>query len=314
MIINMLLATGPFSYPYVFVKGGIIFAPILMVVTLFFAYITATFMIEIISISSAQRYEDNRGTMYPLLSGEDPASKRERDAPDQGEKDSPFYIRQKLEFGALAADHSHKYFRYAVFAVLIIYVYGAMLLKYVAGAKSFAEGMSMTIYGNTDTLKEKLFIDPYYLGIIIFGVLSTFFSLGNIENSKGIQMVSTVLRFISIILLIGTSIFVMFKYGVANPAKLDFLNFDEISGLFGGTVFVFICHYSISGIVYPIRPQKKVKPMIITAFMLSSTVLLIEGFCAALAFGHHTSQDPNVFPGAIKPLYNENFLSVPGIG
>lgn len=50
-IINLVLATGPFSYPYPFVQCGFIISVTLMIVTLVIAYMTATFMIEAISVS-----------------------------------------------------------------------------------------------------------------------------------------------------------------------------------------------------------------------------------------------------------------------
>ncbi len=68
--------------------------------------------------------------------------------------------------------------------ILVVYMYGAMCLKYASGAASFVTAMSYMIYGNADKWKEEFIFDPYYLGIIIFGVLSLFFSFGNIENSK----------------------------------------------------------------------------------------------------------------------------------
>jgi len=55
-IINLVLATGPFSYPYPFVKSGIILAPLVMIVVMIIAWITANYLIEAISVSSAKKY------------------------------------------------------------------------------------------------------------------------------------------------------------------------------------------------------------------------------------------------------------------
>jgi hypothetical protein len=76
--------------------------------------------------------------------------------------------------------------KYVSMTILVIYMYGAMCLKYASGAASFVTAMSYMIYKNADQWKEEFFIDPYYLGIIIFGFFSLFFSFGNIENSKGL--------------------------------------------------------------------------------------------------------------------------------
>ena len=63
-------------------------------------------------------------------------------------------------------------------------MYGAMSLKYVAGAESFIEAISFIFYKNSCYLYENMALNPYYLGILVFAVLSLGFSFGNIENSK----------------------------------------------------------------------------------------------------------------------------------
>ena len=70
---------------------------------------------------------------------------------------------------------------------MVVYIYGAMCMKYVSSADSFAKAMSFTIYGDQDEwAKEWESFDPYYLGLIIFASLSLAFSFGNIENSKNL--------------------------------------------------------------------------------------------------------------------------------
>lgn len=109
----------------------------------------------------------------------------------------------------------------------------------------------------------------------------------------------------------GTSFVSLFMYGIAAPSQLNYFNFDFISTLFGNSIFIFMCHHSISGIVYPVRPQSKVRPMFIYSFSLAAILLLLEGFLSAFAFGwvDPTSTDP--FPKPIQKLYNQNFLAIP---
>lgn len=57
-VVNLLLATGPFSYPYSFVGLGPILSATIMAITCILAYISATYMIEAISMANSQ--DDNR--------------------------------------------------------------------------------------------------------------------------------------------------------------------------------------------------------------------------------------------------------------
>ena len=99
---------------------------------------------------------------------------------------NPYFIDQKVELGIMAEQHIGTWFKIVVMVILIIYMYGAMILKYVAGAQSFVEGVSMTIYGDQEKLEDVMPVDPYYIGIATFMVRSVVFSLGSIENSKGL--------------------------------------------------------------------------------------------------------------------------------
>jgi branched-subunit amino acid transport protein AzlD len=107
---------------------------------------------------------------------------------DSDQKNSPYYIREKVELGKLAERFCASQLKIAMMVILVIYMYGAMCLKYASGAASFVTAISYIAYNDADMWTKEFPFDPYYLGIIIFGVLSLFFSFGNIENSKYLQL------------------------------------------------------------------------------------------------------------------------------
>jgi len=63
-IVNLVLATGPFSYPQGFVQLGPFISMILLVITCFISYMTATFMIEAVSIANAEDTDRRRDSMF----------------------------------------------------------------------------------------------------------------------------------------------------------------------------------------------------------------------------------------------------------
>lgn len=63
-VVNLVLATGPFTYPYGFSQLGPILSIAVMIPTCIVAYITATFMIEAISISNAKRSRIRQGSLF----------------------------------------------------------------------------------------------------------------------------------------------------------------------------------------------------------------------------------------------------------
>jgi len=66
-VINLVLGTGPFSYPQIFAESGIILAPVLMLVVLFVAFITSQYIIEAISITCAKNFTGRKDSLYPLM-------------------------------------------------------------------------------------------------------------------------------------------------------------------------------------------------------------------------------------------------------
>ena len=115
------------------------------------------------------------------------------------------------------------YTKYVIIFILIVYMYGAMSLKYTAGAESLYQGVSFLVYGDQDKLEEE-FPGIYYVALSIFVALSIAFSFGDIENSKVLQIVSVFLRIITLICFyIGTSYYLI-EDGVQKAQTWDWVN------------------------------------------------------------------------------------------
>ena len=115
-------------------------------------------------------------------------------------------------------------------------------------------------------------------------------------------------------MMIGASLLSLFINGVQNPDKIVAMDLEHLETIFGNCVFVFIMHHSVSGIIYPVRPQKRVYPMLLTSFILGGGLLILEGVLASFAFGGVVNTDCHTFPCSVQELYNENFLAIPFVG
>lgn len=194
---------------------GPIISSALMIVTCFIAYITATFMVEAISIANSEDIDRRTESLYGELAYASPIVQRETNLKDLNHKGSPFYVRQKIEIGVVAQRIAGNKTKNFIIVILVIYMYGALCLKYVSGAESLVQGISYTFWGNGDGFKNAMGgFDPYFLGIAVFGFFSIYFSFGNIENAKTLQMVTTILRFLVTILMCVGSIYYISEDGV----------------------------------------------------------------------------------------------------
>jgi hypothetical protein len=67
---------------------------------------------------------------------------------DGTHKNSAFYIREKVEIGGMTKQLTPEWIKIFMLTILVIYMYGAMCLKYVSGADSFVQAVSFTFFGN----------------------------------------------------------------------------------------------------------------------------------------------------------------------
>lgn len=191
-------------------------------------------------------------------------------------------------------------------------MYGAMIFKYVSGAQSLSEGISFTFTGDKEKLNNDIYF--YYVCIAIFAIISLMFSLGNIENSRVLQVISMYMRFLTTFLMMVGSIIGMFTTGITFRMSDNKPDLSHVPNLFANSVFIFVVHHSISGIVKPVRPQKAVYGILFYSFSIGGSILIVEAILAALAFSHIDNTNCNEFPCEIQGLYNENFEALPVIG
>ena len=189
-----------------------------MFVCCFLAYISATWMVEAISIAnSIDPNPDARKLRHDSLFNDQcyrtPQMQRKANDADANMKASPFYVRQKLELGVMADRVASPWLKYTIMSILILYMYGAMCLKYVAGAESLYQGISFIAYKDINKLEEEA---PwiYYVSIGIFGTLCLAFSFGDIENSKGLQIFSAIMRIVTLGMMYFGTIYYLKTDGV----------------------------------------------------------------------------------------------------
>ena len=137
---------------------------------------------------------------------------------------------------------------------------------------------------------EKTWSGVYPISILIFGGLCILFSFGDIENSKYLQIFSAYTRVVVLGLMYIGTIYYLGADGVQKAPVWDWeTQKNSLATVFGNTVFVFIYHHSIPGIMYPIRPQESVGRMFLTSNVVASILLFAEGFLAYLAFSGLTN-------------------------
>ena len=188
-----------------------------------------------------------------------------------------------------------------------------MCLKYVAGAESFYQGIAFIVHGDATYWDDSTWAYP--ISIMIFGALCIAFSFGDIENSKYLQLFSAYTRIIVLGMMMFGTVYYLGADGKQAAPVWDWQNQStSLATVFGNTVFVFIYHHSIPGIMYPIRPQQAVGKMFLTSNIVASCLLFLEGFLAYMAFSGINHDCSEGYPCSVQKLFNENFQDIPVVG
>jgi len=99
-----------------------------------------------------------------------------------------------------------------IMGILVVYMYGAMCLKYVSGAESLYQGIAFIATGNLGAYDNVSWAYP--VSIIIFAALCIAFSFGDIENSKNLQIFSAYTRIIVLALMYFGTVYYLGVDGV----------------------------------------------------------------------------------------------------
>jgi hypothetical protein len=164
-----------------------------MFVAIFVSQICATWVLEVIAAAcadlgheSGEETKNLKKSIFPDENYKSDAQRRKFNDEDVDIKDSPYYIRLKLEYSVISKHFVGEWAKNLAIVILVAILYGAMCLKYVAGAESFEQFVSQIAFDSQCGWRREWLgdFDPYYMGLIFFGVFSLAFSFGDLENSK----------------------------------------------------------------------------------------------------------------------------------
>lgn len=323
-VVNLLLATGPFTFPYSFVGLGPYLSSLILAITCFLAYISATYMIEIVSLAASakpgRKSEKKRhDSLFHEACYATPQQQRRTNDKDTEHKESQFYIREKLEIGIIAERIAAPWVRTAIICVLVVYMYGAMALKYTSGAESLYRGISFLFTDDPYYAENNFYNTAYYLSIFVFGFFSVIFSFGDIENSKVLQIITSIARVVVLVMMYAGTLYYWGTDGIMHAPAWNWAEQSKsLATVFGNVVFVFIYHHSIPGIIYPVRPQAGMGRMFLIANVCATILLWLEGMLAFLVFSGYPTACGNAegetFPCKVSDLFTENFQDIPVLG
>lgn len=203
-------------------------------------------------------------------------------------------ITERMEMGKMASMFFNKHGVLGFYICLVVYLYGDLAIYAAAVPKSLRDVVctfNPNMHNNgTNSTKQRLNesqpcwpnddggltrFQGYQVFLAVFVVCMTPFTVFNAQKTKYLQLVTTLLRWISFIMMITIASMRLYKGTHASPPMGDI---DGVPNLFGVCIYSFMCHHSLPSLVAPIKNKGKLN------VLLASDYILILGFYALLSF------------------------------
>jgi len=279
--VNYILGVGVLGMPYAFAKAGYILSPIVLAVVTFMAVIGALWMPDVLARAEA------------LVS----ASESEH----EGGSTKHFITYRKFEMNQLVSIFLGNRMKIAYEICICIYFVFSLWSYVSVFAQSFASHVPIWFINNGDSCDvyqdhSSSCNNLYLFYIAIFAIVCIPLTCMDLTEMKGLQVFLAAFRFVSIGVMVITSISAILSY--PNPelpakenASAPYLSdakafsFSGLPVLVPIAIFSQIFHHSVPGIAQPIHDKNKI-PKIFSGVLCTTWALYATlGLSAALYYG-----------------------------
>ncbi|KAJ5067194.1 transmembrane protein [Anaeramoeba ignava] len=212
-------------------------------------------------------------------------------------------ITKRVEMSTMSEMLLGKGGRIAFYIVIIVYLYGDLSIY----AATIPVSLSKTI-GGFGSISED---NSYYFYLLLFGVVVLPFCFFNFQKSKWLQIFTLTTRNIAFIIMIILSI-IYIGENKPSPKGLPIFRLQGLPLLYGVSVYSFMSHHSIPGIISPVRKKNKIKLILGLDYFSIMLAYLFFCYVAVFAFGNVKEDDCKHYPSSpckIQRLYTLNFES-----
>lgn len=338
-MLNSLTGLSLLTMPYGFVNCGLVLGALIVFMCMVISYVTATFMVEALTIANALSYEaaeqqalEKEGpefrqnlheeklaqTQEPLLEHRNTiqAFQDENRALNASHE---FKIRERFELGTMGellftTGKRAKATATAIYIMILCFTYGTATALVVTVNQSLSHTVASALeLAGLSVPSENL---TYHACVVVSFVITLPLCFANLQNTKKVTMVVMVFRFIAIaiLVLVGAlkSMERVQNEGVDAVLKsIPLWKPDGFVGVFGNAIFLFGLHHYMPSMISPLEPQHRAPCVIISAFLCCFLLLFAICLTALTAWTAETDLQCSVRPGGhfckIQPLYNLNF-------
>lgn len=309
-IFNLIVGAGTLTLPKAVSGAGVLIAAVVFVVLAFLSFLTSTFMVEAMAIANALISEDTTTAEHE---NESPLLGEDRHLINEGgslNADRSFMLKTKVEMGEMAHLFFNKIGIRLFYLCIAIYLYGDLAIYATAVPKSLenlvcgshgsksnessnniqtwemSNGYSINERRSNETSNRKCWgmddLAVYRIFVAIFAVLVCPFAFTNIQKTKYIQYLTTVLRWLSFAMMI---VICLIRIGQKKSnGRPSFANFSGFPDLFGASVYSFMCQHSLPSLITPMKNKNHVTKVLALDILFALLFYSFLSFSAIFTF------------------------------
>uniref|UniRef100_A0A5S6QJE7 Amino acid transporter transmembrane domain-containing protein n=1 Tax=Trichuris muris TaxID=70415 RepID=A0A5S6QJE7_TRIMR len=316
---NLLVGTGALALPRAFQDAGYILGTIVLIFLAFMSFLNVTFVIEAVSAVGAI-LKSKRAHSLKATSDSEPVHLEDNDeysvirrragvtSDEEGQSgeafsDYLFEITERIELGR-AVNVLLGYVGWIFFYVCMISylfgdlaIYGAVVPKSLMNAictyipdhlDNHTSGFSPNLSGSLPCWKSESIdltrFNVYRIIVAMFGIVLGPFVFFGMTQTKYYQYVASFLRWLSFTIMIIWATCRVFLYW--HVADLVPANMDNFTNLFGTSIYSFMCHHSLPGIVTPMKSKRNIYRSVAIVYCLVLLFYLSLSLTGIMAFSY----------------------------
>ncbi|KAG9510140.1 Transmembrane protein 104, partial [Fragariocoptes setiger] len=289
-LFNLIVGTGALTLPSAFADCGWIVSCVVITMICFTSYVTATFVIEAISIANAltkvskrqlvksetnfdiDAYDGSRQMVTGFLNNEHDPLLEPREP--QINESPPSHGAHQDDGSAQSTDQTE------LFQITHLIECGKLARIFFSrnGVTLFYFCLCLYLYDWSYVTRDTVYIMSVAIVLSACGPFVFF----NIQKTKYLQIVTSLYRWVAFTLMIAlASISLITGKARGNPRQF---NIDGIPSLFGVSLYAFMCHHSLPSLVTPIRNKVSIYRWILTDYVLILSFYLLLSLTGVFTF------------------------------
>lgn len=316
-IFNLIVGTGALTLPAAFLKAGWGLGVGLIVLLAIISFVTATFVLEAMSCANfIVRYKRMKALsrVSQRISRANQIQSETEDEADDPNEDAPlftptedtldrfpslphyfFSLSEKLEMSDMANLFFGRVGQILFFLCFAIYLYGDLAIYTAVVSKSLGDVICTYEPNGTASCGDNLppetacweglsltRLSIYRIFVAIFLGCMGPFAFFNVQKTKYLQLCTSFMRWLAFSVMISLAVRQLILKGAQGHPHVA--NTTGLPALLGASVYSFMCHHSLPGLIAPISGNNHIKRLLGMDYAIIAIFYLLLSLTGVFAF------------------------------